>query len=95
MSTRSLLKRDDEGRELCDRADIAIERALNCNWISFISPTARASLHATLRIALDMEVEAGGPYPVPVVIDRSKPCPTCGFHIRKTERKPFMFHEDE
>jgi hypothetical protein len=59
---RSLLK--DETREFCDRAEIAIDRALNCNWISFNSPTARASLHATLRIALDMEVEAGGPYPV-------------------------------
>jgi hypothetical protein len=63
-NTRSLLK-PVEDRELCDRADIAIDRALNCNWISFNSPTARASLHATLRIALDMEVEAGGPYPVP------------------------------
>jgi hypothetical protein len=62
-TTRSLLK-DVEDRELCDRAEIAIDRALNCNWISFNSPTARASLHATLRIALDMEVEAGGPYPV-------------------------------
>jgi hypothetical protein len=62
MNTRSLLK--DETREFCDRADIVIDRALNCNWISFNTPTARASLHATLRIALDMEVEAGGPYPV-------------------------------
>jgi hypothetical protein len=62
MNTRSLLK--DETREFCDRADIAIDRALNCGWISFLTPTARASLHATLRIALDMEVEAGGPYPV-------------------------------
>jgi hypothetical protein len=60
---RSLLK-PVEDRELCDRAEIAIERAFNCGWITFNTPTARASLHATLRIALDMEVEAGGPYPV-------------------------------
>jgi hypothetical protein len=62
-NTRSLLK-PVEQRELCDRAEIAIDRALNCGWIAFNSSTARASLHATLRIALDMEVEAGGPYPV-------------------------------
>lgn len=53
-----------EERKMCDRADLAIQRALNCNWITFNTSTARAQFHATLRIALNMEVEAGGPYPV-------------------------------
>jgi hypothetical protein len=47
-----------------DRADISIRRALNCGEIAFSSQAARAQFHATLRLALDMEVEAGGPYEV-------------------------------
>jgi len=51
-------------REHCDRADISIRRALNCGWITIPNELCRQQLYATLRIALDMEVEAGGPYPV-------------------------------
>lgn len=51
-------------RELCDRAETTIQRALNCGWIAITSPTDREQLHATIRIALNMEVEADGPYPV-------------------------------
>jgi hypothetical protein len=46
-------------REACDRTETIIERALNCHWITVLD---RAQLKATLRIALDTEVEAGGPY---------------------------------
>lgn len=46
-------------RERCDRADIVIKRAVNCGWITLHN---EQQLHATIRIALDTEVEAGGPY---------------------------------
>lgn len=46
-------------RESCDRADTIIKRSENCHWITVHD---RQQLHANLRIALDTEVEAGGPY---------------------------------
>lgn len=46
-------------REARDRTETIIERALNCHWITV---TDRAQFQATLRIALDTEVAAGGPY---------------------------------
>lgn len=49
-------------RTQCDRAELVIQRGLAQNWITFNTSTAHAQVHATLRIALNMEVEAGGPY---------------------------------
>lgn len=49
----------DAMREACDRTEIIINRALNCNWITV---NDREQLKATLRIALNTEVAAGGPY---------------------------------
>lgn len=46
-------------KEMCDRAETIIARAVNCHWITVHD---RAQLKANLRIALDTEVEAGGPY---------------------------------
>lgn len=46
-------------RESCDRTETIIERSLNCNWITVRD---REQLKATLRIALDTEIRAGGPY---------------------------------
>lgn len=42
----------------CDRAEITINRAVNCGWITVHN---REQLKTTIRIALDTEVEAGGP----------------------------------
>jgi hypothetical protein len=44
---------------MCDRAEIIIQRAVNCGWIIVKN---REQFKATLRIALDTEVRAGGPY---------------------------------
>ncbi|MCH7605378.1 hypothetical protein IID24_05315 [Patescibacteria group bacterium] len=44
---------------LCNRAKITVQRAINCGWITLHS---QEQLEKTIRIALDMEVEAGGPY---------------------------------
>jgi hypothetical protein len=44
-------------REPCDRADIVVQRM---GWK--VAPESRAELKAHIRIALDTEVEAGGPY---------------------------------
>jgi hypothetical protein len=30
----------------------------------------------------------------PTPLDRSKPCPTCGFHIVRKERPPFVIEDD-
>jgi hypothetical protein len=46
-----------------DRADLVIKRAANMHWITVHNED---QLKQTIRIALDMEVEAGGPYPAPV-----------------------------
>lgn len=46
-------------REPCDRTAIVIDRSINCGWITVAN---REQLKATLRLALDTEVEAGGPY---------------------------------
>lgn len=44
----------------CDRAEIVIQRAVAQGWITVHN---REQLRATLRIALDTEVRAGGPFP--------------------------------
>lgn len=49
----------DAMREACDRTEIIINRALNCNWLTV---NDHEQFKATLRIALDTEVAAGGPY---------------------------------
>lgn len=43
----------------CDRAELVIQRAVSQGWITVHN---RDDLKATLRIALDTEVRAGGPY---------------------------------
>lgn len=45
----------------CDRAGIVANRGIGLGWFN---PQYRKSIVGTLRIALDMEVEAGGPYEV-------------------------------
>lgn len=66
-------------RQTCDRAELAIQRALKQGWITFNTSTAHAAFHATLRIALNMEVEAGGPYPVAAPGERAADnCAKCG-----------------
>ena len=45
--------------ERCDRAELVIGRAVAQGWITVHN---RAQLKATLRIALDTEVRAGGPF---------------------------------
>jgi hypothetical protein len=57
-------------REPCDRASLVVKRAENCGWLKFISPHGRDQLLATIRIALDTEVEAGGPYTTTFVISQ-------------------------
>lgn len=47
--------------ERCDRADLLVQRGLNCGWIT---KEHADTWRANIRIGLDMEVEAGGPYPV-------------------------------
>lgn len=49
----------DESPEPCDRADIVMQRAVNCGWITVHD---KKQFLANLRIALDTEVRAGGPY---------------------------------
>ncbi len=49
----------------CDRAELVVKRAINCGWIEEYS-TDIPQLQGTIRIALDTEVRAGGPY-----LDRS------------------------
>ena len=44
----------------CDRAELVIMRAINQGWIVVNN---HAALKATIRIALDTEVRAGGPFP--------------------------------
>jgi hypothetical protein len=51
---------EENGIEMVDRAEIVIQRAVNCGWITVQN---REQLKATIRIALDTEVRAGGPYP--------------------------------
>jgi hypothetical protein len=55
---------ENASRTQCDRAELVIQRALSCGWITFNTSVAHSQFHATLRIALNMEVEARGPYPV-------------------------------
>jgi hypothetical protein len=43
----------------CDRAEVLIQRAVNCGWITVHD---RRQLKANLRVALDQEVRSGGPY---------------------------------
>lgn len=45
-----------------NRADIVIRRALNCGWIN-PDTTNIDQLKSAIRLALDIEVRAGGPYP--------------------------------
>jgi hypothetical protein len=47
-----------ESREKCDRAELIVSRAENC-WITVHD---REQLVRNIRLALDTEVEAGGPY---------------------------------
>jgi len=54
-----------QDKEICDRAEITVHRAVNCGWITAHN---RYQLKRTIRIALDMEVEAGGPY----LVDRKQ-----------------------
>ena len=44
----------------CDRAELVIMRALTQGWVTVHN---REMLKATIRIALDTEVRAGGPRP--------------------------------
>jgi hypothetical protein len=46
-------------RETCDRVDTIVGRCVNCGWITVHN---EQQFRATLRIALNTEVEAGGPY---------------------------------
>ena len=46
-------------QEPCDRADLIMRRSLNCGWITVLDEKQFLS---NLRLALDTEVEAGGPY---------------------------------
>jgi hypothetical protein len=55
----------DVERNHVDRAEIVIQRALNCGWIT-ATPEGLVQLRATIRIALDTEVRARGPH-----LDRS------------------------
>lgn len=48
----------------CDRAELVIQRAINCGWVTVHNFD---ELRANIRIALDTEVRAGGPY-----LDKSK-----------------------
>lgn len=43
----------------CDRAEILIQRAVNCGWITVLD---RDQFKRNLRVALDQEVRSGGPY---------------------------------
>lgn len=52
-------------RPRCDRAEILVQRAVNCGWIQCLGEHGRRQLQTTARIALDAEVEAGGPYLTP------------------------------
>jgi hypothetical protein len=45
--------------ELVDRAEILIQRAINCGWITVHD---REQLKRNIRVGLDQEVRAGGPY---------------------------------
>lgn len=47
-----------------DRAAICVQRAINCGWITIHGPNGGQQLLATIRLALDTEVQAGGPYAV-------------------------------
>ena len=49
----------------CDRAALAVQRATTQGWIQGTEPGLE-QLTQTIRIALDTEVAAGGPRPVPV-----------------------------
>lgn len=46
-------------KETCDRADIVVDRSVNCGWITVHN---RKALIDTIRIALDTEARSGGPY---------------------------------
>lgn len=46
-------------QEPCDRADIVMRRCVNCGHIKVLN---EQQFLANLRIALDTEVEASGPY---------------------------------
>lgn len=48
--------------EIVDRAELVVKRALNCGWVN-PETTDIKQLKGTIRIALDTEVRAGGPYP--------------------------------
>jgi hypothetical protein len=43
----------------CDRAEILIQRAVNCGWITVHD---RDQFKRNVRVALDQEVRSGGPY---------------------------------
>ena len=53
------MSQDDVERVACDRVETVINRCENMGWVTVYD---RAPLAATLRLALDTEVEAGGPY---------------------------------
>ena len=71
-------------REMCDHANMVIDRAISQGLITFMTPTARGSLHALMQIALEHEVEAGGPF-VKQKRNAGGPslttCEHCGRHI--------------
>lgn len=46
-------------KEPCDRAGLLIQRATNMGWLT---DKGKAEMQAHIRIGLDTEVEAGGPY---------------------------------
>lgn len=46
-------------QEPVDRAEILIQRAVNCGWITVHD---RDQLKANIRVALDQEVRSGGPF---------------------------------
>lgn len=46
-------------KEPCDRAEILVQRAINCGWITVHD---RDQLIRNIRVGLDQEVRSGGPY---------------------------------
>lgn len=45
----------------CDRAELVVKRAINCGWLHPASTNIQ-QLQGAIRIALDTEVRAGGPW---------------------------------
>ncbi len=61
----------------CDRAEVVVKRAIDCGWLEEYS-TDIPQLQATIRIALDTEVRAGGPWLDEPGRESMTDCPSCG-----------------